>query len=101
MKKTICGILCAALILANTAVYADIPKFRYSFDEAVKMAIENAPEYKLQDNTIDEFSDKYDALEKVTPKEIRYTGNFKTFVNQQVDPQIALEGTYSNYPSAF
>lgn len=101
MKKIICGILCAALIFANTTVYAGIPKFRYSFEEAAKMAIENAPEYRLQDNSIDEYSDKYDALEKVTPGEIRYTGNFKTFVSRQVDPQLALEGTYSNYQSAF
>ncbi len=101
MKKIICGILCAALIFANTTVYAGIPKFRYSFEEAAKMAIENAPEYRLQDNAIDGYSDAYDALEKVTPSEIRYTGNFKTFVSRQVDPQIKLEDTYSNYQSAF
>lgn len=101
MKKIICGILCAALIFANTTVYAGIPKFRYSFEEAAKMAIENAPEYRLQDNAIDGYSDAYDALEKVTPNEIRYTGNFKTFVNRQVDPQIKLEDTYSKYQSAF
>ena len=73
----------------------------FNIEEAAKMAIENAPEYRLQDNAIDGYSDAYDALEKVTPNEIRYTGNFKTFVSRQVDPQLALEGTYSNYQSAF
>ena len=101
MKKLICTLLCTTLVFANTAVYADIPKFRYSFDEAVKMAMDNTPEYRLQDNAIDAYSDAYDTLEKITPSEIKYTGNFKTFVSKQVDPQIKLEDTYSKYQSAF
>lgn len=100
MKKIICGILCAALIFANTTVYAGIPKFRYSFEEAAKMAIENAPNYRGMDSTIDKASDAYEVQEKVTPKEIKYTGNFKTFVNRQVGPQLKLENAYTDYQSA-
>lgn len=100
MKKLICTLLCMTLLLASTTAYADIPKFRYSFDEAVKMAMENAPEYRLQDNAIDKASDNYDALEKITPEDIKYTGNFKVFVNKQVNPQVQLEGAYSQYQSA-
>lgn len=101
MKKFICALLCTILIMGNAAaVYADIPKFRYSFEEALEMAMKNTPEYGLQDKAIDKYSDAYDNLYKVTPSEIRYTGNFKTFVNKQVDPQINLESTYSQYSSA-
>lgn len=96
MKKFICGIICATLIFTSTA-YADMPKFRYSFDEAVKLAMKNTPEYELQDKTIDKYSDAYDALEKVTPEDVKYSGNMKAFVNKQVDPQIQLEGAYSQY----
>lgn len=100
MKKLLCAFLCIILTISNTVVYAGIPKFRYSFEEALEMAMENTPEYGLQDKAIDKYSDAYDDLAKVTPSEIRYTGNFKTFVNRQVDPQINLENTYSQYSSA-
>lgn len=99
MKKIICGILCAVLVFTSTA-YADIPKFRYSFDEAVKIAMENTPEYELQDKSIDKYDDAYDVLEKMTPEDIKYTGNMKVFVNRQLEPQIQLEGAYSQYLAA-
>ena len=99
MKKFICGIVCATLVFTSTA-YADIPKFRYDFEEAVQMAMENTPEYELQDKTIDKYSDAYDALEKLTPEDIKFTGSMKVFVNRQVDPQIQLEGAYSQYLAA-
>jgi len=100
MKKVICTLLSIILLIGNTAVYADIPKFRYSFEEALEMAMKNTPEYGLQDRAIDKYSDAYDNLAKVTPSEIRYSGNMKTFVSRQVDPQINLENTYSQYSTA-
>lgn len=100
MKKLICAFLCIILVIGNTAAYADIPKFRYSFEEALEMAMKNTPEYELQDKSIDKYSDAYDNLAKITPSEVRYTGNMKTFVSRQVDPQINLESTYSQYSAA-
>ncbi|MDD2480953.1 MAG: TolC family protein [Lutispora sp.] len=97
MKKLICTLLCTTLVFANTAVYADIPKFRYSFDEAVKMAMDNTPEYKTVDRSIGTLYDTYEALEKRTPEDIKFVGGMKTFISQQVDPQINMENTYSSY----
>lgn len=100
MKKLICLIICTILIIPSATVYADIPKFHYSFEEAAKMALENTPEYKGMETQINNLSDAYDAQEKITPKDIRYVGNMKYFISQQVDPQIKLENIYYGYKSA-
>jgi len=100
MRKLICALLIIIMLIGNTAVYAAIPKFRYSFEEALEMAMKNTPEYELQDKVIDQYSDAYDALYKTLPNRIIYLGSMKTFIAQQVQPQIELESTYSKYSSA-
>lgn len=102
MKKFICALLCTILIMGNAAaVYADIPKFRYSFEEALEMAMKNyEPEYKDYDRKIDTSYDDYEAAEKMAPGDIRFTGSMKVFIERQVTPQMGAEGAYSNYQMA-
>ena len=97
MKKLICAIICITLIAASSTVYADIPKFHYSFEEAAKMALDNTPEYKSMDKAIDDAYDDFETADKMAPSEIKFTGSMKVFVERQVQPQIALEGAYSKY----
>lgn len=100
MKKLICLIICTILIIPSATVYADIPKFHYSFEEAAKMALENTPEYKGMDKTIDDAYDVYDAADKMTPSDIKFTGSMKFFIEKQVNPHINLETAYSGYQMA-
>ena len=97
LKKLICAIICITLIAASSTVYADIPKFHYSFEEAAKMALDNTPEYKSMDKAIDDAYDDFETADKMAPSEIKFTGSMKVFVERQVQPQIALEGAYSKY----
>ncbi|SHI54383.1 TolC family protein [Lutispora thermophila] len=99
MKRLICTLLCTILILGNGVAYAE-PKFRYSFEEALEIAMKNTPEYGLQDKVIEKYSDAYDNLYKATPNRVIYLGSMKSFISKQVDPQIQLENTYSQYSSA-
>jgi len=101
MKKLICAFLCIILVIGNTAAYADIPKFRYSFEEALEMAMKNyEPEYKDYDRKIDTSYDTFEAAEKFAPQDIRFTGSMKVFIEKQVNPYINAEGAYSNYQMA-
>lgn len=97
MKKLICLIICTMLTISMATVHADIPKFHYSFEEAAKMALDNTPEYKGMDNEIDKAYDDFEALDKITPSDIKFTGSMKIFVERQVQPHVLLEGAYSKY----
>lgn len=101
MKKLLCAFLCIILTISNTVVYAGIPKFRYSFEEALEMAMKHyEPEYKDYERKISTSYDKFEDADKIAPQDIKYTGSMKTFIERQVNPHIGVESTYSDYQMA-
>jgi len=101
MKKLICFFLCTILVIGNTAAYADIPKFRYSFEEALEMAMKNyEPELKNYNRKISDAYDTFELADKFAPQDIKFTGSMKIFIERQVDPYMNAEGAYSNYQMA-
>lgn len=98
MKRLIYALLCTILVLGNTAAYADIPKFRYSFEEALEMALKHhEPEIKSYDRKISEAYDTFELADKFAPQDIKFTGSMKVFIERQVDPYMNAEGAYSKY----
>ncbi|MCK9217824.1 MAG: TolC family protein [Firmicutes bacterium] len=100
MKTKLAALFVAFTLLLSITAYADIPKFHYSFEEALKMALKNTPEYKAMDKKISDAYDYFEFLDKKTPDDISYTGSMKVFVERQVDPHVGLETAYTNYQMA-
>jgi len=91
-------ILTFSLLLSTTTSAA--PKFRYSFEEALEMALENSSEYQSKSKAISRAYDAFEAIEKKAPREIKFTGNMRKFISDQVDPAIEVEEAYYNYQQA-
>jgi len=101
MKKVICALLSIILLVGNAAVYADIPKFRYSFEEALKMALKHHElELKDFDRRISDSYDSFEEAEKFAPQDIKFTGSMKLFIERQVNPHIGVESAFSAYQMA-
>jgi len=101
MKKLICTLLAIILLTGNTVVYAAIPKFRYSFEEALEMALKHhEPEIKNFDRKISDAYDTFEELDKYTPQNIRFTGSMKLFIEMQVNPLMGTENAFSAYQMA-
>jgi len=99
MKLKILPFILAFSLLLSTTVSAE-PKFRYSFEEALEMALENSTEYQSKAKTIEKAYDAFEAAMKAAPKDIKFTGNMKKFISDQVDPVIRVEETYNTYQQA-
>jgi len=99
MKKKLAALLTAFTLLLSITAYADIPKFHYSFEEAFKMALDNTPEYKVMDNTIDDAYDNYEYLDKKTPSTVKFkkSKKMKYFILEDVDGQTALDTAWNTY----
>ncbi len=99
MKKRLTALLTAFTLLLSITAYADIPKFHYSFEEAFKMALDNTPEYKVMDNTIDDAYDNYEYLDKKTPSTVKFkkSKKMKYFILEDVDGQTALDTAWNTY----
>ena len=99
MKKKLAALLTAFTLLLSITAYADIPKFHYSFEEAFKMALDNTPEYKVMDNTIDDAYDSYEYLDKKTPSTVKFkkSKKMKYFILEDVDGQTALDTAWNTY----
>lgn len=99
MKLKILPFILAFSLLLRTTASAE-PKFRYSFEEALEMALENSTEYQSKDKNISKAYDAFEAAEKAAPKEVKFTGSMKKFISDQVDPVIKVEEAYNNYQQA-
>lgn len=99
MKLKILPFILAFSLLLSTTASAE-PKFRYSFEEALEMALENSTEYQSKANTIAKAYDNFESAQKAAPKEVKFIGNMKKFISDQVDPVIKVEEAYNNYQQA-
>ncbi|HHY77199.1 MAG TPA: TolC family protein [Clostridiales bacterium] len=99
MRFKILILILAYSLFLTTTVSAE-PKFRYSFDEALEMALKNSTEYQSKTNTIYKAYDAFEAAQKAAPKEIKFTGSMRKFISDQVDPIIKVEEAYYNYQQA-
>lgn len=99
MKTRLAALFVAFTLLLSITAYADIPKFHYSFEEAFKMALDNTPEYKVMDNTIDDAYDNYEYLDKKTPSTVKFkkSKKMKYFILEDVDGQTALDTAWNTY----
>lgn len=71
MKRRIIILFVIAMFLLSNTAYGDIAKFSYSFEEALKMALDNSAEYKEMDKKSRDLYDDYDEKSKHTPSEVR------------------------------
>jgi len=100
MKFKILPLLLIFTLLLGAAVSAE-PKYYYSFDEALDMALKSSSEYKSKDNAISKAYDNFEKLEKAAPREVKFNiSNFKKFITDQVDPYVKVEEAYSSYRQA-
>lgn len=97
MKYKILILLIIFTLLLCNGVYAE-PKFHYSYEEALDMALKNSYEYKSKDMAISKAYNNFEKLEKAGPKEVKFNiGNFKRFILDQVEPYVDIEKAYSSY----
>jgi len=99
MKLKILPFILVFSLLLGTTASAE-PKFRYSFEEALEMALESSAEYQSKSKAISRAYDAFEAAEKKAPREIKFTGNMRKFISDQVDPAIEVEEAYYNYQQA-
>lgn len=106
MKRRIIILFLIATFILSSAAYGDIAKSSYSFEEALKMALDNSAEYKEVDKKARDFYDNYDEKSKYTPSEVRpidERGNQRPNPNMyilEVASYMDLEILYNNYKMA-
>ncbi len=95
MKYRILALFLIFTLLFGTAAYGDIHK-SYSFEEAVKIALDNSPELKELEVTIKKASDYFDFLDSHTPSTVKLISNRNEYITNNVNPYMELEKAYTN-----